>query len=205
VQPTFLGAYKIINMKEQLSHYIRLNLKNPKEEEINDILEIFHVQHLQKGEHFKQQSRICQKIGFLAAGSLQHYAIKNNGDEVTIRVSNKNGFITDILSLRTKEKTPISIKALEPTTMLVASEKDMTNLLEVNLTFNRLLREYISATVEKQARLYVLFLTGTAKERYRFILENNPSLLKRFPLRFIASMIGITPTQLSRIRNKKFD
>jgi ribosomal protein L10 len=48
-----------------------------------------------------------------------------------------------------------------------------------------------------------LFLTGTAKERYQFILENKPELLKKFPLRFIASMIGITPTQLSRVRNKK--
>ena len=47
------------------------------------------------------------------------------------------------------------------------------------------------------------FLKGTAKDRYQFILENNPSLLKKFPLRLIASIIGITPTQLSRIRNKK--
>lgn len=53
------------------------------------------------------------------------------------------------------------------------------------------------------AKRQLLFLTGTAIERYQFILENNPKLLKKFPLRFIASIIGITPTQLRRIRDKK--
>ena len=33
-----------------------------------------------------------------------------------------------------------------------------------------------------------------------FILENNPDLLKKTSLRFIAFMIGITATQLSRIK-----
>jgi hypothetical protein len=53
------------------------------------------------------------------------------------------------------------------------------------------------------AEIQFLFLTGTAKERYQRILENNPEMLRKFPLRFIASMIGITPTQLSRVRKKK--
>lgn len=192
-------------MKEQLEQFIRLSLKNPKEEEIKAILEIFQEKHLRKGDYFKQEDRICQKLGFIVDGSLQYYVIKKNGSEVTLRVSEKNSFVTELLSMRTREKTPISIKALEATTMLIAYERDINRLSETNLTLNRLLREHMAENVEKQAKLYLLFLTGTAQERYRFILENNPNLLKSVPLRFIASMIGITPTQLSRIRNKKQD
>jgi len=55
----------------------------------------------------------------------------------------------------------------------------------------------------EMAKRYYLFIAGTAKERYQFIIDNNPNLVKKFPLRFIASIIGITPTQLSRIRNNK--
>ncbi|MEL6721362.1 MAG: Crp/Fnr family transcriptional regulator [Bacteroidota bacterium] len=190
-------------MKEQLDLFIRHNLKNPKEEEISDILEIFQLKHFQKGDYFKQEDRICQKLGFILEGSMQHCVIKQNGEEVTLRVSKKNAFVTELLSMRTKEKTPIAIKVLEPTTVLVASEEDISRLTEINLTLNRLLREFMADSVEKQAKLYLLFLTGTAQERYRFIIESNPELLKKFPLRFIANMIGITPTQLSRIRNKK--
>lgn len=190
-------------MKEQLEYFIRLNLKNPKEEEIKEILEIFQIKHFEKGDYFKHHENICNKIGFLLEGSLQHYVVKNNGNEVTLRITRKGNFVTDLISIRTKKKNPISIKAIEPTTMFVAYEKDLNHLLENNLTFNRLLRDFMADSVEKQAGLYLLFLTGTAQERYRFIKENHPELLKNFPLRFIATMIGITPTQLSRIRKKK--
>lgn len=190
-------------MKEQLEYFIRLSIKNPDDEEIKAILEIFDFKNYKKGEKFKHPYKVCKSVGFIVEGSTKHSVTKKKGDVITIRVTQKNNFVTDFLSVRTKEQTPISIQALEPTTMLVASVKDIDKLLEVNLTFNRLIREYAADTVVELGKLHILFLTGTAKERYQFILENNPSLLKNIPLQFIASMIGITPTQLSRIRKKK--
>lgn len=190
-------------MKEQLEYFIRLKLKHPIEEEIKAILEIFQLKTFAKGDVFKDAGKVCKNLGFLIEGSVRHYAIKNNGKEITGRIVQKNNFVTDLISIRTREKTPMIIAFLEPSTMLVTSKDAVDELLEVNLTFNRLIREHMADSVVELGKLYLLFLTGTAKERYQFVLENNPSLLKNIPLQFIATMIGITPTQLSRIRNKK--
>jgi|TARA_B110000908_G_scaffold43809_1_gene53278 CRP-like cAMP-binding protein len=190
-------------MKDQLEHFIRLNVKNPNDEEIKAILEIFHLKHFQKGEYFKQSNNLSTEIGFIIEGGVRHYIVKNNGNEVTGRILQKNNFTIDIISSRTKEKTLISIIAMEPTIMLVASIENMNKLFEVNLTLNRLIREYILDKLVDLGKLSILFLAGTGKERYDFILENNPALLKKTPLRFIASMIGITATQLSRIRKNR--
>lgn len=192
-------------MKQVLAHFIRLTVKNPNEEEINAILEIFHLKEFAKGAFFKHPNQACRSIGYLVEGSVRYYMIKSNGSEITGRIVEKNNFITDLISVRTQGLTPTIIETLEPTTMLVTSLEDYRKLLETNLTFNILVREYMADRVAEMGKLYFLFLNGTAKERYRFILENNPELLKNIPLRFIASMIGITPTQLSRIRNKKKD
>lgn len=97
----------------------------------------------------------------------------------------------------------MSVKVTEPTKLLTATVNDVEMLLEESLTFNRLPGEKMADGLVIMARMRMLFLAGTAKERYQFILENNPNLLKNIPLRFIASKIGITPTQLSRIREKK--
>lgn len=190
-------------MKDQLEHFIRLNVKNPNDEEIKAILEIFHLKHFQKGEYFKQSNNLSTEIGFIIEGGVRHYVVKNNGNEVTGRILQKNNFTIDIISSRTKEKTLISIIAMEPTILLVASIENMNKLFEVNLTLNRLIREYILDKLVDLGKLSILFLAGTGKERYDFILENNPALLKKTPLRFIASMIGITATQLSRIRKNR--
>ena len=43
----------------------------------------------------------------------------------------------------------------------------------------------------------------TAEERYQMLITNTPNLIKRIPLKYIASYLGITQTSLSRIRSKK--
>lgn len=190
-------------MKEQLEYFIRLNLKNPCDEEIQSILEIFDLKVFQKNDYFKRSDQRGKKVGFIVEGTCRHYVVKANGKEITGRISQKNEFVADLVAIRTKELTPLAIKAVEPTKILVASVKDMELLLEKNLTFNRLLREYMADGLVEMAKMRMLFLGGTAKERYKYILENNPNLISSVPLRFIASLIGITPTQLSRIRNNK--
>ncbi len=190
-------------MKAQLEYWIKAGLTNPDEREIKSIIDVFELKEYGKDEYFKREDQLCDKLGFIIDGSFRHYAVKRNGDEVTGRISKKNDFVTDIISVRTKSLTPITIKANESSQVLVAPIADINNLLESNLTLNRVLREYMAENIVEMGKMRILFLIGTAKERYQLMLENNPDLLKNVPLRFIASMIGITPTQLSRIRNKK--
>lgn len=189
-------------MKKELELFIRSTVPNSIDEEVDAILEIFHERKLGRGDHFKRHDEICKEFGYIVDGSVRHYVVKDNGEEMTGSIVTKNNLVTDLIGVRTNQKTPISIDALEPTTLLVASTADNRKLLEVNLTYNRFVREYLADSTMKLVKLHMLFLTGHAKERYRFIVDSNPELLNKFPLRFIATMIGITPTQLSRIRKR---
>ena len=128
---------------------------------------------------------------------------KENGDEITARIRQDGSFIVDPFRLKGTDSSPLGIECLEDLTLLIASVEKVQKLLETNLAFNIVVRKHQKEQLLEMANSQYLFLTGTAKERYQFILENKPELLKKFPLRFIASMIGITPTQLSRVRNKK--
>lgn len=91
---------------------------------------------------------------------------------------------------------------IEKSTVLVAPMGRVWELLERNVTFNILIREYIGDRAMELVKRHLMFLNGTAKERYQYILETNPEILEKFPLKYIASMIGVTQTQLSRIRKE---
>ncbi|WP_093668255.1 hypothetical protein [Tenacibaculum sp. MAR_2009_124] len=43
-------------------------------------------------------------------------------------------------------------------------------------------------------------LHTTAKQRFHSLLKEKPNLFKNVPLQYIASMLGITPESLSRLR-----
>ncbi|HAP64165.1 MAG TPA: hypothetical protein DCR93_33345 [Cytophagales bacterium] len=87
--------------------------------------------------------------------------------------------------------------------ILVAALADYFPLLDSNLTLNIIVREHMADRAVELSQRHLLHLTGTSKERYQYVMENNPRLHERLPLHLIASMIGITPTQLSRIRGQR--
>ena len=190
-------------MKEQIEAYIYTRVKAAKEEEVKEILSIFKEQHYEKGALFKTQDTVIQNLGFLAKGSARSYFINEKGVEITDEVLQANNFLSDIISIRTNESSPIIVEILEPSGVLIAPMDHVRELLNRNVTFNILIREYMGDRAMLLVKRHLLFLNGTAKQRYEYLMATNPSLFKKFPLRYIASMIGVTPTQLSRIRGKK--
>ena len=161
------------HVKAPLVDFIRANVKNPKDEEIEEILSIFHHQSFKKGEYFKEGNTVCTVLGFILSGSLRTFGVKENGDEVTGGVTTE-GFISEIMSVRTGKPSPIALQFLEDSNMLVASVPEYQRLLETNLALNILVREFIAERALEIGRRHMLFLSGTAKERYQFFMESNP-------------------------------
>lgn len=190
-------------MKQQLEEFIYQRVNAAKTAEVQEILAIFKEELYKKGTHFKKQDTVIQNLGFLVNGSVRSFFINEKGEEITYEVLQSVNFLSDIISVRTTEKSPIVIEVLEKSSALVAPMEQVRELLNQNITFNILIREYMGDQAMKMVKHHLLFLNGTSKQRYDYLIETNPSLFKKFPLRYIASMIGVTPTQLSRIRNQK--
>ena len=189
-------------MKDSLEKYIKLKVENPCEKEIQEILDIFEIKYFENKEFIKKPFSIGKELGFLVEGSVRGTFHKDSGEETTFRLLEENSFIGDAISIITKESTPIAFQCISKVCILIAPYGKVQKLLKSNLALNIVMREYITENAVEMGRRHLLFLTGSAKERYLFILENHPNLLKKLPLRLIASLIGITPVQLSRIRNK---
>ncbi len=190
-------------MKKKLETFIYSRLRKPKDLEVQEILSIFSEKGFEKRALFKERDTITKELGFLAEGSARSYFINGKGDEITDEVLQKDNFLADIISIRTAKKSPVIIEFLEKSIVLTAPMNFVLDLLDNNITFNILMREYIGDRSMQALKRYHMFLNGTAKERYQYLLATNPSLLEKFPLKYVASMIGVTPTQLSRIRSEK--
>ncbi|MEL7339246.1 MAG: hypothetical protein AAGM67_02080 [Bacteroidota bacterium] len=195
--------YENSMMKVHLEQLIRSKVKNPRESEIQEILDVFEARTYAKGQIFKKAHTQSTEIGFICSGSTRSFFVRDNGHEITGAVTQVGNFVADLISIRSGEQTPICISFLEDTCLLVCPFATAKDLLETNLAFNILIRDHIAERAAQIAKRMALFLTGSAKERYEFFLQTNPKLHKKLPLRLIASLIGITPTQLSRIRNQK--
>ncbi len=85
------------------------------------------------------------------------------------------------------------IDAIEDSTFTV-TEKDF-----VKLTSDR--KSLVKRINVLQKRI-IMLMSSSASERYQHFVETYPDIIKRVPLKMIASYLGITPEALSRLRNE---
>jgi hypothetical protein len=189
-------------MTNEFEQFIYNRVAPAKEHEVKEILSIFYREAFEKKAFFKERDTVIRKLGFLIDGSARSYFINDKGDEITNEIVQRNNFLSDIISVRTAAESPIVIEFIEKSTVLVANMNNVWALLERNVTFNILIREYIGDRAMELLQRHLMFLNGNAKERYRYVVEANPEILTKFPLKYIATMIGVTQTQLSRIRKE---
>ena len=63
----------------------------------------------------------------------------------------------------------------------------------------------IEAMLDRQyyyMRQFISFLNDSPEQRYINLLKEKPHILRRVPLQYIATYLGVTPVSLSRIRKR---
>lgn len=161
------------------------------------------VVFVKKGEIIQNIGDFGEKIFFLEQGLLRGFFFDANGREVT----DCFGFIPGTPAVSCMDldiPTPIClicIEALEDSVLISIPINVLSHALENNTNaislYNRLLRMSLKLHWECK----IMLAQYTATERYIWFLKSFPGLIDRVSHKYIASFLGITPVQLSRIRH----
>lgn len=161
---------------------------------------ILKEQKYRKGDQFIQIGQIPKKVAFVHKGLFSQYYITDKGDTV-IKYFFPEGRITgSIPAALTQLPGSFAIEALENSTLL---EYDFHEFRKLAFTHKDIAEFYIRYMekhwiIEKE--FYEISLRNdSAAKRYDAFLKEYPELIKRLKKHHIASFLGITPTQLSRI------
>lgn len=189
---------KMDQLKNTIQTILRLD------EEVFAALEIiFSTKVLRKGAFLAEQGRIERSFAFIESGLLRAFYTDNGGYEYNKTFFLENEFVGAYSSLVTGKVNQINIQAMEDSVLLVANYSDLLALYDrfpKMEKMGRLLAEQYF--VEKERREIELVLLN-AEERYQMFRKEYTGLENRIPQYYIASYLGITPTQLSRIRAKR--
>ncbi|MDJ1470408.1 Crp/Fnr family transcriptional regulator [Xanthocytophaga flava] len=169
----------------------------------NAFSQLFTESMLKRGEYFAEAGRQEHEIGFLTKGVVRAFYRNGEGQEYNKTFFTDNEFIGAYASLVMQVSNQINLQALTDCSILVANYNEITTLFEHHRTietFARKMAEYFYVYKEKREIDLVLL---QADERYKRFQQEYPDLENQIPQYHIASYLGITPTQLSRIRSKK--
>ena len=93
-----------------------------------------------------------------------------------------------------------AIQVLEDSELISIKSDELTFLFTTHPEIETLFRKIIEAALVDTINRVESIQFHSAEERYTSLLQEAPDVIKRVPLKFIASYLGITPVSLSRIR-----
>jgi CRP/FNR family transcriptional regulator, anaerobic regulatory protein len=157
---------------------------------------------LEKGDYFVREGKASLRLGFIETGQLQYYSINELGEEKTTYISLPNTFVASLLAYLTNTPARENIRALTNATIWVIDKKEVLALQELVPVFKDFYLKLLEWQICCIDKAKFDLITLTAEQRYEKVLHEEPELLQQVPLQYIASMLGITPRHLSRLRKK---
>jgi CRP-like cAMP-binding protein len=157
-----------------------------------------------KDQYFILEGEVGQTVAFVVKGLFSKFHTTQEGDVIIKRFFFENFFVASTSSTVGKTPSLFSIKALEPCTVLEYNFQEFKRLTETYPDIAAFYIRYMELhwIIEKEP-LEISFRHDTAKVKYADFLKTYPALESRLKLHEIAAYLGITPTQLSRIRTEK--
>jgi CRP-like cAMP-binding protein len=126
-----------------------------------------------------------------------------DGNDITESFSFEGDIVARIESLFSAKPSRKAIQVLEDSELVAINASQLFQLYNSFPEIERLFRKIFEAGYVQMVHRLEGIQFHTAEERYSALLDEAPGVLKRVPLKYIASYLGITQVSLSRIRAAK--
>ena len=152
-----------------------------------------------KGGQVLRPGQPGDRIYFVEHGLLRHYLL-HEGQEINTHFALPGTFTTDFASLASQQPSTLYVEALQPTKLWVLRRADMLALYEQAAELQVVGRGLLEQLLAQQQERLELLLRDSAAERYRYVQQRHPALLRAVSLRQLASYLGVSRETLSRVR-----
>lgn len=184
-------------MEPLKAYFLQLGFNSEDAERVTDS---FVLQHFDKNDLVVMEGKTSKHIGLVQTGLFQYF-VNKDGEEITSYISTVYTWLASVMSFVSEQPALENIRALTAGSIFMISKTNLKNLVAEVPSFKDfyiiLLEQSICGIDASRHDLIVL----TAEQRYEKLLRKEPHLLQQIPLLHLASMLGITPRHLSRIRN----
>jgi len=172
------------------------------EETTTELLKISEFKKISSGTELVKLNEVPSKIYMLVSGLVRCYLITESGKEFNKSFYLPIGFVGSLTALIKRKPSIFVFEAVSDCKLYEVDYYKLMELCKNNEQVNMLYSKVLEVVYGMYERRLIELISLDAKGRYLALRKQIPKVDELIPQYHIASYLGITPVQLSRIRKK---
>ena len=169
-------------------------------EEIKEIVELLDIRSFPKGTVLLKVGETAKKCYFILSGYIRQYRLEDGVEKTTAFYLENQSIVPE--KYWSGKLSNDYLFSNEEVTAIVGDPANEGEMYTKYPKLESLMLSLVEKDFGKTREEFSDFISSSPEKRYLNLLENRPELLQRAPQHQIASLLGITPESLSRIRKR---
>ena len=169
---------------------------------LDQVLATFKPLKVKRNEHLLRQGDTCKYVYFIAKGCLQVYVYDHDFNESTRDIVTEDHWCSDLLSFGSGNPATENIRAVEPCELLAIDRDNFQKMVQSIPQFDKVYKQILEASYANSVYRINTFVSLSALERIKWLMEYRPALMTRLSSKLIASYLGIHKDVYSRLKAK---
>lgn len=166
------------------------------------VLSMFKPMQTGRNEQLLTQGEVCKYVYFLAKGCLKVYSFDNEMNETTRDPVIEENWCSELIRFGSGKPASENIRTVEPCKLLFIDRKGFQEMMETVPQFDNVYKQLLENSYANSVYRINTFVSLSALDRIKWLMQNRPTLLSRVPSKLIASYLGINKDVFSRLKSK---
>ncbi len=172
------------------------------QEELRQIIPYYQQVTFKKNDYLLKQGQVENKYWFIESGFIRSYVIDTEGNDITFNLYAAGDVVIDYPSMFFFTPTRENIQTLSDCVCWEIKFDDFQAMFNDIVNFREQQRGLLLKSYFALKEHNISLIADHAKDRYLKFLKEKPHIIQNVPLKYIATLLGITDTSLSRIRKE---
>jgi CRP-like cAMP-binding protein len=169
-------------------------------DQLDYVLASFRHVQTKRNEQLLQQGDTCKFVYFVAKGCLQVYIYDSDFNETTRDIVTEGNWCSELISFGSGNPATENIRTVEACDLFAIDRQNFQKMIETVPQFDKVYRQILEASYANSVYRINTFVSMTALDRIKWLMNYRPRLMTRLSSKLIASYLGISKETFSRLK-----
>lgn len=170
--------------------------------DLDKVLSQFALIQTSKNQLILREGEICRNVYFVSKGCLQVYVHDKDFNETTRDIVIEDNWCSELLSFSKSIPAVENIRCVEECELYAIDRHSFQQMVETVPAFDKVYKQILEASYTNSVYRINSFVSLSALERMKWLMDYRPALMTRLSSKLIASYLGIHKDVYSRLKAK---